>query len=676
MKRIEVFFSLSFLESLLALVFLFGIPSESGYSTSRLIMLGVLLILGLFFLSMIIGLRVNRGWAETIDQRLIDLPSNSWWQIVALFSLGFLFGALLLSQWFFVSTDALLNAYLLRLTPLLVFGVIFCAQTILFSGYYARLRGVHKDLAIFLLGFITLLPWLVIGEYYWANQMFPDYYVAEKYVAEYRIVFQVALFMAALYGQTLFFYLRQRMKLRLSGKWFVALAFFVIGVLYYDAAARHADTVNVDPIHSDQQVYISLAKKVRLLNFSYTGARNQTPLYPFLQALFYNPELSNEEYFAVGKQVNIILSLVLLFVLFYIFRCYFSLHRCVILTLIVAFSLFIFKSPYFTAEIMYYSLSFLAFLGMGWMLISPSISTGIYTGIALGFAYYTKATILPAFVLFSIIFITKEIWVITQRGGSQIWGCGARPTPPNLNITAGNPRVPMYIRNWVSFSVVVVVFLGILFPYLQESKNIFGHYFYNQNSTFFIWYDDFYAAKADSELYGYGQHWPDLPPDEIPGFQNYIREHSLRNIVDRFVYGFGVQLNHVKSPYNRISFPLVYLLILALVAAQNIRSAWRNIVKYRFVVGFVILNFIAYIVLFAWYAPVAGGPRFLYTLFVPYMFSVFLAIKKIEKDSQPGARNLRTSLMYQVIDIVVLSMLVANYYLILTSRMPSGYFGS
>ena len=654
MKKIIVFFSLSFLESLLSLAFLLGIPSESGYSASRFVMLGVLMILGIFFLSMVIGLRAKKGWAETIDRRLIDLPVKGWWQIVAFFSLGFLFSSLLLAQWFFISTDELLSAYLLRLTPLLVFGVIFCAQTILFSGYYARLRGVHKDLAIFMLGFITLMPWLVICEYYWANQAFPDYYVAEKYVAEYRIIIQIAIFMAALYGQTLFFYLRQRMKFHLSGKWLVAIAFIVIGVFYYNAAASHADTINVDPTHSDQQVYIDLAKKVRLQNFSYTGDRNQTPLYPFLQALFYNSKLSNEEYFAVGKHVNIMLSLVMLLVLFYISRRYFSLHRAVILTLIVAFSLFIFKSPYFTAEITYYSLSFLAFLGMGWMLISPSPSKGVFTGIALGFAYYAKATILPAVVLFSFFFIIKEIWAIAKSV----------------------PKRKADIRNWISYSLLVLVFLGILFPYLHESKNRFGHYFYNQNSTFFIWYDDFYAAKDDSELYGYGQKWPDLPPDEVPSFQNYIRNHSLKEIGDRFVYGFGVQLNHVKNPYNRISFPLIYLLILAFVMVQNIRGAWRSIVKYRYVVGFVILNFIAYIVLFAWYAPVAGGPRFIYSLFILYVFSVFLAIKIIEKNNQLSVSDLGIISMNKAIDIVILAMLVANYYFVLTSRMPSGYFGS
>jgi len=654
LRKTEIFILLAFFESLFTLVWLLLIPGESGFSLSRLGMLGALCLLAAFFLGLTIKSYTSESWIASIEGKLSELPSNLWWLSVICLSLGFLGAMFFLLQWFFISTDEFLSAYLLRLTPILVLGVIFFAQSLWVGYQYSRLRRAHQDFSVIILGFVTLLPWLLIVEYYWANQLFPQYYVIERYADEYTLILPIALFMAAMYSQVLFFYLRDRRKLRLPGLWIVAFAFAAIGMLFYNAATRHAVDINTDPMHSDQQVYINLAKKVHQSGFAYKGDRNQTPLYPFFQALFYEPEMSDREFFAVGKQVNIVLSLTLLLVLFFVFRYYFSLHRSVILTLIVTFSLCIFKAPYFAVENLYYFLSFLAFLGMGSMLISPSIPKGVLTGIALGFAYYAKASIQPALVLFCLIYISKEIWRIAHL--KQAWVSS--------------------IQNWVSLFLLVGVFLGVLFPYIRESKNIYGQYFYNQNSTFFIWYDDFSSARADSDRYGYGQGWPDLSPEEIPSLRKYIREHSIKDIVDRFVYGFSVQFHHASKPYNEIDFLLIYLLVLALIAIPNLRAVWGRIVQHRFVLAFVILFLIAYSTLFAWYVPVAAGPRFLYGLFIPFAFSVFQVLRVFDQELDLSVPKLNRTSFYKTVDILVLSLLIANYSVILTSGLPAGYYGS
>ncbi len=653
-KGIRIYFFLSFVESLLAFIWLLLIPGESGFSISRLGMLGFLAFFAISFLILIIKSRTYRYWSETILQKLIELPARFWWGLVLNISLGLLISAFILLQWFYISTDEYLSSYLVRLNPLLVFGVIFCAQTLLYGFFCARLRDTSQGFLLTVFGFVSALPGLFVIEYFWADQKFPQYFVFERYASAYDFIMPIALFISALYAQVLFYYLRARLKFRLSGMWFAAITLTIIGILFYNSAIHHARKVNTDPSHSDQQVYINLAKKVHRSGFSYTGERNQTPLYPFIQAIFYQPEMDDMEFFATGKQVNIVLSLVLLLGLFFVFRLYFSLHQSVNLTLVAAFSLFIFKSPYFAVENLYYFLSFLAYFGMTLMLISPSIRKGILTGLALGLAYYAKASVLPALALFCVIFLFKEIWRIAflKHG----WNSST--------------------RNWISFGMLILAFLGVLFPYIQESKNRYGQYFYNQNSTFFIWYDDFFAARTDSDLYGYGHGWPDLPQDEIPSLSKYLREHTLMDIVDRFAYGFGVQLHYASNTYNGIHFPMIYLIIIILVGIQNVGFVWGKIVDYKFLLAFVLLFLMAYITLFSWYEPIAGGPRFLYGLFVPFAYSIYVVRKEFEKEIDLSLKLISTNTFYKSIDIIIFSLLIGNYYVVLTRLMPSGYFGS
>ncbi len=654
MKRIAIYLRLSFFESLLALVCMLLIPGESGFSSARLGLIGLLCVIVFSFLYLNIKLRFDKGWVETVHLSFQKASPKLYWSSLIISSLGFLFSAFLLTQWLFISTDAFLLAYLIRLTPVLGFGLIACGQTVWLAFSYARIRSWHQDILMLIFGVLSILPGLLVGEYFLANQLFPRYFVAERYAAEFNLIVPVGLFIAALYLQVLFFYLRDQQNFQMRGRWVVAIALGVIGILFYNSTIDHATNVNTDTLRSDQQVYINFAKKVYGSNFSYTGDRNQTPLYPFIQALFYRSELTDQEFFTQGKLRNISLSIVLLGGLFFIFRRYFSMHRLLILTLIVAFSIFIFKSPYFTVENLYYFLSFVAFWGMASMLISPSIRVGIFTGIVVALAHYAKAMILPALAIFCCIFIVKELWMTFVSKQFQ----------------------RIHFQNWISLAALVLSYLVILSPYLKESKEIYGRYFYNQNSTFFIWYDDFTTARADSEEFGYGKHWPDIPPDKRPCLQNYIRDHSLQDVVNRFECGIQAQFHYAANPYNGISYPLLYGFVLIGAMIANFQSSWRAIVKYRFVVSFVALFFIAYILVFAWYTPIAGGPRFIGCLLIPFMFSIFIVDEHQQITNLESKNGFRYSTLYKAIDISVLSLLIANFYIIITSKLPAGYFGS
>ncbi len=301
---------------------------------------------------------------------------------------------------------------------------------------------------------------------------------------------------------------------------------------------------------------------------------------------------------------------------------------------------------------------------MGLMLLRPTYSLGILTGLVIAIAYYAKASILPAFAIFGLVFGLQEIGHF-------------------LSIRAGRYAEKQYsadsAQRWASFAITLIVFLGLLSPYLIENKQKYGAFFYNQNSTFFIWYDDFDSARADSLQYGYGDGWPDLPQNQIPGVRRYLREHTMAEIIERFRVGANTQVHYSLNALNHINFPLAYLIVLVVIVALNLRHTRQLIWQYKFVAGFACLFFAAYYVLFSWYFPVAGGARFLYGIYLPYIFSVFIALQKMSLGIEPiqlGRVGVKLPTALQIVDRFILALLVANFYYVVTSLLPHGYFGS
>jgi hypothetical protein len=244
--------------------------------------------------------------------------------------------------------------------------------------------------------------------------------------------------------------------------------------LYCYGAIEHLKRVNTTMKATDQSAYMEYAKSMYETNYAYAGDRNRMPVYPFLQSLLYSPGLSDQEYFVRGKYFNIILSLAILLCLFFIFQKYLPLLQAVNLILITAFTVFIFKASYFQCELLFYFLDFCGFLLMCKMVSNPSWKLGILTGIVMGIAHLTKASILPGLILFILFFIIKEIYTLYV-------GVKDKSHIPFEN--KGN-----FISRLLIIALVILSFLGTVYPYISTSKRVFGSYFYNVNSTFYMWY--------------------------------------------------------------------------------------------------------------------------------------------------------------------------------------------
>jgi hypothetical protein len=395
-------------------------------------------------------------------------------------------------------------------------------------------------------------------------------------------------------------------------------------VLYVRAATKHSQVVNVDTAFSDQHAYMNFIKEARRFNFKYTGDHNRMPGYPFLQALFYRTDMSDQDLFEQGKQINLILSLILLGFLFLAFLKLLGFYQSYLLILIITFSLFIFKASYIQAEILYYFLAFFSFILMLGMLVRPTWLLTVATGVILGLAYLTKATILSSLILFVVVYGVKLITCAIREfrnADPSYWKRAARRT--------------LYLL------VVMVLFTAIIFPYIHAMKQRFGHYLYNVNTTFYIWYDNWDVVLQDEAKHHFTESWPShLSEDQLPSLQKYLRDHTTQQIMDRFRNGVAVILRNIYGQFSVTNYQISYLLIFLIAILINVGNSYRTAKKYPYLVIFTILYFVGYFVAFAWYTPLSSGRRFTFAFYMPYLVSVFMSINELAKNQKKEFRDL------------------------------------
>ncbi|NJN58783.1 MAG: hypothetical protein HC879_15435 [Leptolyngbyaceae cyanobacterium SL_5_9] len=430
--------------------------------------------------------------------------------------------------------------------------------------------------------------------------------------------------------------------------------------LYTYGAVEHSKRINLDISRVDQGAYLSYTRSLYETNYNYVGGRNRMPVYPFLQSLVYDPSLTENESFTRGKYFNIVLSIALLPCLFLIFRRFFSTLQSINLLLITAFTVFLFRAAYFQAEILFYFLSFCSFLLMARMFKQPGWKLGTVTGIVAGITHLTKASILPGLALFILIFLAQSAYLLYSDFKGKIDFTRAR------NI---------FLQRILSLALVISCFLITLYPYISTSKRVFGHYFYNVNSTFYIWYDSWEEAEQGTRSYGDGKGWPEMPPEQIPSLEKYLREHTASEIFERFYDGLDKVIAVAKKSYGYFKYLVIYLAIALLTTLANLRNI--KVTKSQlFLLLFYFSYFIAYTLLYAWYTPIASGNRFTLALFLPLMFCLTAVINTTTSE-RPQVRLASKQFSWRYLfNLVVLGMILFELYPILTSRIVTTFAGT
>lgn len=383
-------------------------------------------------------------------------------------------------------------------------------------------------------------------------------------------------------------------------------------VLFVSAAKRQSVRVNTDRFSIDQSAYMDYAKGMAQTNLQFVGGRNRMPLYPGLMSLFYKQGMSDEDFFERGKNVGIAIGLVGLTVATLLFGRVSKPMDALTGTLVTMFTVFAYKSPFFQTEVLFYAINLLLFYLLLTLVRNPQVRTAALAGFVGGVAHLTKASVLPAILLAALL--------VVGRGAAHLWRrYHDVDTPP-----VDRSLTRFVLNHLLYVTVLLGCFILVIFPYIRTSKERFGQYFYNVNSTFYMWYDSSDEVKQGTRAHGDRVGWPDMPEEQIPSFRKYVREHSLNEILGRFTRGFRDLRNRIIRSYGYAEFLLAYVIALVLLYIQNrgLRPSLLLRGVQPSVLLFVLGYFIGYTLLYAWYTPIASGDRFILSLFLPAMLVI------------------------------------------------------
>lgn len=439
--------------------------------------------------------------------------------------------------------------------------------------------------------------------------------------------------------------------------------------LYVNGASEHSEIVNLDVDASDQAAYLSYARNLYETDYNIVGGRNRMPVYPMLLSLIYNPDLTQNQFFARSKDFNIALSAALLPSLFLLFSRTFPFALSANLWLITTFTVFIFKAGYAQTELLFYFLNFCAFLMMYKMLKEPEVKLGILTGLVLGIAHLTKASVMPGLAIFGLFFIIKEIYSFFNLENDT--------APKQFNLLNKIKHIKQEIvLHLLSLLLVFLTFLGVIFPYVSTSQRFFGQPFYNVNSNFYIWYDSWEEAEAGTRSYGDNKGWPEMPSNQIPSARKYLQEHTAQQILDRFIKGIKKVFSVAYKSYGYFKYVLLYGTVALLLSLLNPFESLAIFKRHLFPTLFCLFYFLIYLLIYAWYVPVASGNRFTLALFMPLMF--FLAtIIHTQARYHPSISIYKAQIKwFNPFNFLVLGIILFELHSILTDRIITLFAGS
>ncbi len=405
-------------------------------------------------------------------------------------------------------------------------------------------------------------------------------------------------------------------------KWPTLLLIGLVTVLFVGGAERQGRLVNVDMNTTDQDAYREYVKNLVTTDYQSIGDRNRMPVYPLLMALFYRPAMSDEAFFATAKRVNTGLALLVLATAFFLFRRYTPTPDAAVAILVTAFTVFVYRAPFLQAEVLFYALTFALFALMLELILHPRWQLAAIVGLIGALAQLTKASVLPAVGLGLTCLLIRALLALFQA-----WRISASSAEAKVKVRQ------QLLAPLMSAVIFVLVFLAVMYPYISTSKARFGHYFYNVNSTFYIWYDSWDEVKAGTRAHGDRVGWPDMPDDQIPSLGKYWREHTPGQIVERFTQGAVLLRDMTLGSYGYAPFVLFYAWFVALLLWQHRRhifSEWLNAER-GLGIFFVLAYFGGYFLLNAWYTRIAFGNRFILALFLPALFTLVRTISMAQR---------------------------------------------
>lgn len=395
---------------------------------------------------------------------------------------------------------------------------------------------------------------------------------------------------------------------------YLMFLFLLLGLFVYLRGTSIQARMNTDINNTDQGAYLDIAQFIRQGNYEniFQIERNRMPIYPTILSFVY--EENQKIFFYQGKILNIFLSVLYLFILLIISKRFLPRLNSLNFLLSAAFYVFIFRAAYVQAELSFYTLFFITFILLVLLLIRPTLKKSIVAGVLAGLAHLTKAAVLPLLIIFLFIFIAQQVFRLLRNTQAV-----------KLKLTS----------NLINLFLSILAFFLIIGPYIYQSKKTFGSFFYNVNSTFYMWYDSWEEAKQGTWIHNDLWNYPDLAKSEIPSATKYIKTHTLAQMESRLSNGF-MEINKIifslGSGYKDRQYGYHrnlagFLIILFFSIGLNSQRFNYLLKKYSWPLLFLTIVMVSYSLLSFWYAPlIPGGQRLALIIFLPVIFSFNFAI--------------------------------------------------
>jgi len=134
-------------------------------------------------------------------------------------------------------------------------------------------------------------------------------------------------------------------------------------------------------------------------------------------------------------------------------------------TAITMFTVFAYKSPYFQAEVLFYTINFLLFYLLLSLVRQPGVRLAALAGLMGGIGHLTKASVLPALLLAALL--------VLVRGAVDLWRRHRNANRPVIQAS----RSSFVLNHLCSVTILLGCFVFVIFPYILQSKSRYGHYF-------------------------------------------------------------------------------------------------------------------------------------------------------------------------------------------------------
>ena len=280
------------------------------------------------------------------------------------------------------------------------------------------------------------------------------------------------------------------------------------------------------------------------------------------------------------------------------------------------------QAGYTQPALLFYSLFFGMFLACCHLFrvqgAATSVALGALAGTLAGLAYLTKALVPPFVAIFLAVYAVREAvqWRRSRR-----------------DPTKGPETIRRFAWRMVSGVVMGVCFLAVVYPYIANSQRVFGQYLFNQNTTFYIWYDSGAQARAVMMPYTDDEGRVSLPAEQLPSLDEYWRTHTFGQMFDRVregIQSMSVGPYSLPATYPFLALCIVLYSVFALVVIASNWSAFLRLIREHGALSLFLLLYAAvYLSGSAFFVPTSstGGLRFLLVHVAPLLFvlSYFLA---------------------------------------------------